>query len=81
MEEKYLEAHQFSSRHRKKLEMDTTCGCFYCVKIFHPDQIADWCDDEDTAICPYCGIDAVIGESSGFPITNGFLKEMHDVFF
>jgi hypothetical protein len=51
------------------------------MKIFNPAEITEWVDDGDTALCPYCGIDSVIGESSGFPITDKFLKEMHQRWF
>lgn len=37
------------------------CGCFQCLAVFAPSQIIDWCDKEDaTALCPHCGIDAVL---------------------
>lgn len=75
------EAHKFSSYHRDELKKDTKCGCFHCVKIFHPKEIVEWVDSGKTAICPYCGIDAIIGESSGFPITKGFLGDMQEVWF
>ena len=39
------------------------------------------CDRFGTAVCPYCGIDAVIGESSGYPITAEFLKRMRKRWF
>lgn len=47
------------------LKNEKKCGCFYCCKIFSPNEIEDWCEDEPdrTAICPYCWIDSVIGES------------------
>jgi hypothetical protein len=77
----YLEAHRFSSRLRKELETDQICGCFHCLKIFSPAEITEWIDDDDTALCPYCGIDSVLGVSSGFPITDKFLKEMHKGWF
>jgi hypothetical protein len=51
------------------------------LKIFSPTGIKEWWDNEDTAVCPYCGIDSVIGESSGFPITRRFLKGMHNEWF
>jgi DNA-directed RNA polymerase subunit RPC12/RpoP len=81
LDDKYLKAHRFSSRHREELEKDTLCGCFHCTKIFRPAEITEWIDDDDTALCPYCGIDSVIGESSGLPITEHFLKEMHRAWF
>jgi hypothetical protein len=81
VEKHFKEAHRFSSHNRKDLEKDTICGCFYCLKIFSPTEITEWWDDEDTAVCPHCGIDSVIGESSGFPITRMFLKGMHKEWF
>ena len=69
----YIEAHKFSNNHMGAIQKDKVCGCFYCLKIFSPDEIDEWiiddnpCDRGGTAICPYCGIDSVIGESSGIP--------------
>lgn len=72
-------AHGFSIHNRKQLEKSNMCGCFECVKIFTPSEIEEYIEEEpdDTAICPYCGIDAVIGESSGYPMTEDFMKRMH----
>ena len=72
-------AHGFSIHNRKQLEKSNMCGCFDCVKIFTPSEIEEYIEEEpdDTAICPYCGIDAVIGESSGYPMTEDFMKRMH----
>ena len=83
----YLEeAHRYSSNHRNELEKDYRCGCFYCEKIFSPVEITEWLgpkegDLEGTALCPSCGIDSVIGESSGFKITPMFLNAMHKFWF
>lgn len=80
--EKYEEAHKYSSNHKNSLKADKTCGCFYCLTIFNPNKITAWITDKDgTAICPYCGIDSVIGESSGYPITLEFLKGMSEYWF
>lgn len=75
-------AHRFSSNHRYRLQLDSKCGCFYCGKIFSPSEINEWIDDPaGTAVCPYCGVDAVIGESSGYPITLEFLAKMRRYWF
>jgi hypothetical protein len=37
--------------------------------------------DNPTAFCPFCGIDSVIGESSGYPITKEFMQKMYDHWF
>ncbi len=79
-------AHARSIRHRAEIEASAACGCFYCGAIFAPAEIADWTDKtnpepEHTALCPRCGIDSVIGDRSGFPITPAFLAEMKDAWF
>lgn len=80
--EDYIEAHKFSINNKERLLHDKKCGCFYCQTVFNPNEINEWVRDlTGTAICPYCGIDSVIGESSGFPITVEFLKEMNKEWF
>jgi len=76
-------AHKFSIYHKKQLINDNICGCFYCMRIFKPSEIKYWIKEspDETALCPYCGIDSVIGESSGYPITKEFLEKMQDYWF
>ncbi len=77
-----IAAHRHSINHRPQLTGDKVCGCFYCLAIFDPAEIEEWIPDTcGTAICPHCGIDSVIGESSGYPITTEFLREMHGHWF
>jgi len=80
-------AHIFSSNHMDQLKKDKRCGCFYCIRIYDPAEIEEWIIDDNpidkggTAICPYCGIDSVIGESSGYPLTEEFLRKMNVAWF
>ncbi len=60
------------------------CGCFYCLKTFPPSEIEQWTDEPNggsTAICPKCGIDAVIGDASGYELNDQFLFAMHHWWF
>ncbi len=77
----YEKVHKYSNNHREELSHDKKSGCFYCLKIFSPKKIKRWIDNNQTALCPYCDIDSIIGESSGFPITKSFLKQMHKYWF
>ena len=82
MNSKLIEAHRFHANNKSMLMKDNKCGCFFCLEIFHPTEIKEWVNDTDgTAICPYCGIDSVIGESSGYPISRDFLSEMKQYWF
>jgi hypothetical protein len=61
------------------------------MATFPPGEIREWAgslrkgkggrERETTALCPACGIDSVIGSASGYPITEEFLKKMHQHWF
>jgi hypothetical protein len=82
----YYTAHQYSSLHRKQILASSVCGCFYCLEIFSPSEIEDWVDESQnevgqTALCPKCGIDSVIGDKSGVKIEVDLLKRMRQYWF
>jgi uncharacterized paraquat-inducible protein A len=75
-------AHGHSIRHRQEIEESGMCGCFSCEAAFPPAEIREWTDNGQTALCPRCGIDALIGDRSGFPATNpAFLEAMNRHWF
>ena len=61
-----IKAHEHSANNKSALKQDDLCGCFYCLKIFNPNEISEWTDKGKTAMCPYCGIDSIIGKRSDF---------------
>lgn len=87
----YIEAHDHCQKHRKEVLRSRICGCFYCMKLFHPEDIVDWFDvlegETDyskygqTAQCPKCGIDSVIGDASGFTVDEILLEKMNRFWF
>jgi hypothetical protein len=72
--------HKKSRRNRLQLADSKSCGCFYCLKEFPFSQIADWIDDSETARCPYCGIDAVLGFDTE-TADQALLQNMHEHWF
>jgi hypothetical protein len=60
-----------SVRHRAAILASDLCGCYYCQQTFPPAAIEEWVDDGKTALCPKCGIDAVIG---GAPTAEGLAR-------
>jgi hypothetical protein len=79
-------AHVHSSSHRREVSSSTTCGCFYCCSTFRPDEILDWVDEDpqglgQTARCPRCGIDSVLGDQSGYELSPDFLSRMRAHWF
>jgi hypothetical protein len=85
--EDYIAAHEHCIYHREEILSSKVCGCFYCLSIFPPSEINNWIDipaDKNlgqTALCPRCEIDSVIGDKSGYPITKDFPKKMKEYWF
>lgn len=69
-------AHKRASHHRAEIFASGVCGCFSCLETFPPSAIAKWTDGGQTALCPRCSIDAVIGSGSGIEINADFLRSM-----
>lgn len=80
---------RFCTHHRDLLAQSERAGCFFCLSIFPPDAIREWIDEPDTAVgasgapgpagvtalCPRCGIDAVL-PSAAVAIDADLLREM-----
>ena len=64
------DAHKHSIAHREAVLASAICGCFHCRGTFAPEEIAEWTDGTATALCPKCGIDSVIGDSSALPVAD-----------
>lgn len=72
-------AHTGSTRHRRDIERSAFCGCFCCERVFNAADITEWIDEDQTAMCPRCGIDSVLGSANCVPFRlNGaeFLARM-----
>ncbi|MDD2740191.1 MAG: cytoplasmic protein [Methylomonas lenta] len=85
-EEALKYAHQQCFRNEASVKASHLCGCFHCLSIFNPssinpDDIYPESDGICTVWCPKCGIDSVIGDSTGIAITPGFLNAMEARYF
>ena len=70
-----------AARHQAEIEASTRCACFFCFRVFPSAEIKAWIDDNTTALCPGCGVDAVIGDASGHSIADRALRKMHEHYF
>lgn len=75
------QTHDFCYKHRESVLSSDLCGCFYCCKIFKPDQIKEWVDQDETALCPHCCIDSVLGHNDVSDLSEDFLRKMHAYWF
>ena len=74
---RYTAALQHAANHRVELDGSAQCGCFFCFRKFSPTEIRIWIDKNQTALCPGCGIDAVLGTASGFVLDDRFLRKLN----
>lgn len=74
-----LEYINYVTSNKLILSTSTECACIYCFKTYHPSKITEWCSSltyndtafggsviTDTAICPYCSVDAVVSNSINY---------------
>jgi len=80
----------YSIANRTQIQAQERCACYYCIKIYQSNLIVEWhlekrgqYKGEETAICPFCGIDSVIQFEHSFheEIDISFLKSARDYWF
>lgn len=82
-----------TQNYKEVLEQSEMCGCCYCGRIFNKKEFTDddWVvwgfnpfEDETkkdkTLLCPYCGINAVVGDAVVKP-TPALLRRMYRLRF
>ena len=83
--EKYADkAYDHSICNKEELKKVEKCGCFYCSRIFDTSEIKEWIEENsgaETAMCPYCDIDAVIAESEEYELCVELLGYMYGIWF
>jgi len=67
---------QMAIRNKNSLAMTNKAGCYYCNAIFKPEDIKEYTDQGETALCPLCEVDAVLPEIGTIKITEDYLKSV-----
>lgn len=82
------QAHKATIFHEKGIFASSVCTCFYCGYQFDPHNEKDleWWDETNpkgkTLVCPMYGIDCIVGDASGFPVTDtDFIMICSEVWF
>jgi hypothetical protein len=81
MENELISANKHTAWNRVEVLRSATCGCIHCLAFFETSEIKNWIDTGQTAVCPMCGIDSVIGSASGLDLSHAFLTAMRDRWF
>jgi hypothetical protein len=77
-----LEAiHKKCTNNKCIIKNEAVCGCFYCQKIFGGDEITKYIDQDKTALCPHCRVDAVLVSNDCITVDKALLKAMHAKYF
>lgn len=88
-----LAAHHHTTNNRAELEASKLCGCCSCMEVFPPDEIVAWTGldlsnfdsadtaNAETALCPRCGSEALIGDKAGYGLASEFLHRMNQAWF
>lgn len=66
---------KLSQWNRADIQDDTPCGCYFCLRICKGSEIDEWIDAETTALCPHCGIDAIVANVTDEAILAEALEE------
>ena len=75
-------AHRHATGNKDAIAISEICGCFYCCLSYPAKSVTRFLAIENTALCPECTIDSVMGDASGLPVADkSFLLAMHEVWF
>lgn len=69
----YQKAQACARMHREAILASAQCACFSCFTRFEPTRVTKWIDAGQTALCPRCGLDTVLGAAS-MGIDDQFLR-------
>ena len=74
--------HAYTLSNWNEIAKSEKCGCFYCFRIFEKNEISSYINDKNgkTAVCPYCGVDAVLPDSKA-ALSEELLNDMHKTWF
>jgi hypothetical protein len=70
--------------HKEELQNSAGLGCCSCTRCFFFYDVLEWATrrgKHTTALCPHCKADGVIGDASGYPLTEEFLNAMQQYWF
>lgn len=82
-EEKALleQLHTYSTNNRELILRSNRCVCFHCKKEMSPEQIEGYLEGENTALCPYCQVDAILPDAIDHELDDDIIEKMNQYWF
>ncbi len=78
----YEKLHAYSSSNKDLIEESTICYCFHCQKKMDSKEIVNYLKEgSGTALCPYCGVDAILPDSVEEEINDEIITGMNKYWF
>lgn len=78
------EAAEFALYNATQLAQSQRAACYHCLTVFPADEVGDFREEEDgeaTAYCPVCGVDAVLGDVTGYGFEEATLRALREYWF
>ena len=80
------EIHTHCTANREEIEASSRCACFYCQEVFRATEVKDYIvepsmDYKETALCPRCGADTILGDAAGIPFYKELIEKLHHHYF
>lgn len=71
---------------RKEIEASSHCVCLYCQEVYRATEVKDYIIDssldfKETALCPRCGANTVLGDVTGIPFYEELIAKLHCHYF
>lgn len=73
--------HAYCKNNKELIIKANKCYCFHCKKIMESNEVVSFIDNKDTALCPYCGVDAIIPDSIDEKIDEELIEDMNKYWF
>lgn len=68
-------------KNKSLVQGSKSVGCYHCGKVFEPKEVTLYTDGDQTCLCPHCGVDSLIGDMTGFPVTESSMQDAHSYLF
>ncbi|MDE5882080.1 MAG: hypothetical protein K2H60_10150 [Muribaculaceae bacterium] len=75
------DAYLHTIHNREEINASNMVYCASCRTFAHPSEVTEFVDEGKTGICPYCGINALVGNACELKLSDNVLNELHHMYF